>query len=457
MKTVLLSMIMALSLNLQARDNSHLNAEDINNAPKSFERDGKKFDFVDFKLAQYHVKYDVAKQTATAESEIEFEARSEAFPIFDLVPSATEIELDGEKVSSFIVRSPENATSYISINKQVASGRHVLKIKNNISNNLRFQAGGVLSSFWMSDLNDRQYLEQYLPANLEFDRHKSILTVEFINSNVEQRIFTNGQVEMITPNLFRIEFPEYFTSSSYYFHTAYKGRFDEKTIGYQTLDGRQIKITVYRDVGQDLNSFLNTSVKVLNELEKDYGPWHHNDVTIYGAGMGGMEYCGATMTSFSALGHELIHSYFARGVMPAHGNSGWIDEAIASWRDNSYPRSRSVGFSASSMAAHSNYRRFTDRDAYTKGAKFMAFLDSQLADQGGLKAFLKVYKDKWLFTPMFTENFIQDLEAHSQMEFEKLFKDYVYAKPGSGWEKSQESGENPHHPRLSAKFYYDLL
>jgi hypothetical protein len=161
MKTVLLSMIMALSLNLQARDNSHLNAEDINNAPKSFERDGKKFDFVDFKLAQYHVKYDVAKQTATAESEIEFEARSEAFPIFDLVPSATEIELDGEKVSSFIVRSPENATSYISINKQVASGRHVLKIKNNISNNLRFQAGGVLSSFWMSDLNDRQYLEQY--------------------------------------------------------------------------------------------------------------------------------------------------------------------------------------------------------------------------------------------------------------------------------------------------------
>jgi len=449
-------MVMVLSL-IQGQVKAHENFDDSSKAPNAFESNGKKFDFVDFKLAQYNVKYDVAKQSAVAESEIEFEARSESYPLFDLVPAALEVELNGEKVSIIAVRSPENATSYMAVDKKISAGKHILKIKNNIGTNVRFNQGGVLSAFWMSDLNDRQYLEQYLPANMEFDRYKSILTVEFLNSTIEQRIFTNGQIEMITPNLFRIEFPEYFTSSSYYFHTAYKGRFVEKTIGYQTLDGRQIKITVYRDVGQDLNSFLNTAVKVLNELEKDYGPWHHNDVTIYGAGMGGMEYCGATMTSYSALGHELTHSYFARGMMPAHGNSGWIDEAIASWRDNSYPRSRSVGFAASSMAAHSNYRRFTDRDAYTKGAKFMAFIDSQLAEQGGLKAFLKVYKDKWLFNPMFTENFIEDLEVHSQMEFEKLFKDYVYAKPGSGWEKAQTSIENPNHPKLSAKFYYDLL
>jgi hypothetical protein len=51
-----------------------------------------------------------------------------------------------------------------------------------------------------------------------------------------------------------------------------------------------------------------------------------------------MEYCGATMTDPGALGHELTHSWFARGVMPANGNTGWIDEAVASWRDDGYPR-----------------------------------------------------------------------------------------------------------------------
>ena len=78
----------------------------------------------------------------------------------------------------------------------------------------------------------------------------------------------------------------------------------------------------------------------MRELEQTYGPYPHEALLIYCTGniSGGMEYAGATMTSLEALGHEITHSWFARGVMPANGNAGWIDEAIARWRDRGYPR-----------------------------------------------------------------------------------------------------------------------
>ena len=76
-------------------------------------------------------------------------------------------------------------------------------------------------------------------------------------------------------------------------------------------------------------------------------------MTIYIAGRGGMEHCGATITSMSALAHEITHSWFARGVMPANGNAGWIDEGTARWRDRGYPTAK--GFSVRQPVNLSNY------------------------------------------------------------------------------------------------------
>ena len=41
------------------------------------------------------------------------------------------------------------------------------------------------------------------------------------------------------------------------------------------------------------------------------------------------------------------------------------------------------------MAGHSQYKRTTDRDAYTKGERFIAHLDYKFKAQGGLLPFLK--------------------------------------------------------------------
>ncbi len=106
------------------------------------------------------------------------------------------------------------------------------------------------------------------------------------------------------------------------------------------------------------------------------------------------------MTDTGALGHELTHSYFARGIMPANGNAGWIDEALASWRDNRYPRSTSISGTAN-MAGRPGYTRFTDYAAYSYGARFMAYLDGKFAAQGGLKTYLRKLVDEKAFTPYF--------------------------------------------------------
>ena len=121
-----------------------------------------------------------------------------------------------------------------------------------------------------------------------------------------------------------------------------------------------------------------------------------------------MEYAGATRTSMRALGHELHHGYFARSMMPSRGNNGWIDEALASWRDNGYD-SRAIGsLSPSKMGAHSEYRRTTDRAAYSKGRGLWLYLNYDLKDKGGLRLIFKSVFAKYNQQSFITQNFKDD-------------------------------------------------
>jgi len=155
-----------------------------------------------------------------------------------------------------------------------------------------------------------------------------------------------------------------------------------------------------------------------------------------------MEYCGATMTEFSALGHELFHSYFARGVMPANGNSGWVDEALASWRDKGY-QSLSILTGSSRMSSHPYYTRTTDRAAYSFGERFMRYLDGKLQSKGGLKPFMRYMVDKKVFSPFFVEEFISEMSNFYDVSLSEDFKRYTFDS-GNFFEKSLETNAHIH-------------
>ena len=408
--------------------------------------------FIDFKEARSTITYDLQSYTVEAHTEIQFHQDKNGYPIFDLLPPVNEIKLDGANVTAISKRLPDDASQSKIISQQVSRGDHRLEIKNNIERLVSFDSYNktVRSAFWMSDLSDRRYLERYLPTNFEYDQYQNTFEVKIINTTKEHIIYANGNVQEIGFNHFEITFPEHYTSSSIYFHLVEKNAYPETKFNYISIDGRVIPVTVYSD--QNLQVFKDDSLRILAELERDYGAWPHEFLIVYGAGMGGMEYAGATRTSLRALGHELHHSYFARNMMPARGNTGWIDEALASWRDNGYPRTSVGSLQYSKMGGHSIYRRTTDTDAYSKGARLMAYFNYRLEDKGGLRPFLKKYFAEHKAESFLTATFKDELEAHLGQQLDNIFNPYVFGRAYQTNQKlhiTHEEADNPMHPKMT--------
>ena len=408
--------------------------------------------FVDFKEAKSTITYDLETYTVSAETKIDFYQPTDGHPIFDLIPSINEFTIDGGRADATSKFLPEEVSRAMVVSQTISQGNHQMVIKNNIDRLVSFNSynKSVRSAFWMSDLSDRRYLERYLPTNLEYDQYQNTFEIKITNTTKEHIIYANGNIREIGFNHFEITFPEYYTSSSIYFHLVEKGAHPETRFNYTSIDGRTIPVTIYTD--SNIQAFKDDTLRILAELEKDYGPWPHEFAVIYGAGMGGMEYAGATRTSLRALGHELHHGYFARNMMPSRGNAGWVDEALASWRDNGYPRASVGALQYSKMGGHSIYKRTTDTDAYSKGARLMAYFNYRLEEKGGLRPFLKKYFAKYKNQAFLTSTFKTELEAHLGQQLDNIFNPYVFGRAYMSEEKLEiihHDEENPMHPKTT--------
>lgn len=449
----------------------------IDQAPPNFPYAGGEAVFVDFTRANYKITYDFVAQTASVLSELEFEMPTKGFPIFDLIPEPTELRLDDLDAVAPLMSDPDGESKFRVINALSSPGMHRLSIRHTLKEGLSFRATGVASAFWMSDLDDRQYLEQYLPTNFEFDQIPMKMHVEITGAAGKPHVLhANGVVTTVGENSFDVEFPKFYTTSSTFFHLLPVDSVPSTQFDYSSVDGRKIPVEIYTNAS--LTGYSDRLKSVLSELERDYGPFPHAKVIVYGAGGGGMEYSGATMSSLSALGHELFHSYNARAVMPAQGNAGWIDEAMSSWRDRGYQRTKSPG-GTTRMAGHSVWTRMTDDDAYTRGAAFLEWIAGKMEAKGqDFKKFLREYFSGHFYSTVTTEVLRTSMEAYSSLDLSADFATYVYGvgsrHVGSSWgtkksrsarnaacggeERARRSViENPYHPRLTREELRALL
>lgn len=426
-------------------------------APPNFMFQNKKIVFVDFLNARYDITYDLNQQLAFATSTIEFSQFETGFPVIDHVENPTEIVLNDQYLQSSIANTPLRETNVRFIDQQLPAGNYKIKITSPISNLVAFKNGTVNSAFWNSDLEDRSFLEQYLPANFEFDQVSMKFNIKFIGSEVRQRIYTNGNLKWTSNFEASIEFPSYFTSSSLFFHTASDFKFNEINYSYPSISGSSIPVKIYTSAnageaglqkGQEL---LN---KTLAELESDYGAFPHPRIIVYlanpGMGLGGMEYCGATISELSALSHEVFHSYIGRGIMPANGNAGWIDEAIASWRDGGYKNTGTMNGASVNMSDVGPHYRKTKSAAYTHGERFIGFLNFKLSSRGGIRPFLKKYLSQNVFVPYTVESFAEAMESFYGIPIYPEFRAYTY----SGIGKFQELKS---HKKADSKQLQNLL
>ena len=414
---------------------------DRTHTPRSFAVSGGKAVFADFSEAVYNITYDLNAKTASVVAEIKLETREAGFPIFDSVAVPTSVVFDGAAVTAVETKTPNRETTLRYVNKLTSPGVHTLKVEVPLTSLVKFAANGVSSAFWTSDLSERQFLERYLPANFEFDQVKMTFNVNFIGAKTKQVIYTNGVMSSTKNNVYKISYPAYYTSSSIFFHAVPQGSVNELRFSLKSIDGREVPAVVYfgkASFGANLERLKAATTEIFQELESDYGPFPHPSVTVLQAGSGGMEYCGATMTDFSALGHELFHSYFARGVMPANGNAGWLDEALASWRDDGYLTVGTLSGSTG-MSSHPFYTRTTDTQAYTFGARFMSYLDGKTQSKGGLKPFMRYMVDKKVFSPLHVEDFIAEMNKFYGISVDEDFKKYTFAKRGFAPSKKMNS------------------
>ncbi|MBX9768787.1 MAG: hypothetical protein K2X47_16050, partial [Bdellovibrionales bacterium] len=169
---------------------------------------------------------------------------------------------------------------------------------------------------------------------------------------------------------------------------------------------------------------------------------------------GGMEYAGATITSLEALSHEVGHSWFGRGVIPAGGNAGWLDEAITSWRDMNFPKTSSLSGNQP-MADHGPYNRTTDGEAYGFGAEFIGLLNSAVPNFFDFMRHLYTTK---AWSPITTESFAQELSLFTGKDFAPVFKKYVFKPVGNRpLNRRRPRAPNPYHPSLTHEELQRLL
>ncbi|OQW47632.1 MAG: hypothetical protein A4S09_15075 [Proteobacteria bacterium SG_bin7] len=390
--------------------------------------------FVDFTSADYEITYDVKKATTTVISKIHFTNEERGFPIFDLVEKPMRVVIDGKSTDSQIIEAPRSGEDELIefriVSEPIDPGNHLLVIEHQIKST-QYSKGGVNSGFFMSDIGSRALLERYLPCNFEYDQLSMRFMIKVIGATEEEVIFTNGKLKQEGNNLWSIAFPNYFNQSSVYFHIREKAGTDILHFEHRSIDDRNMPITIYKTSRGDMEEYKNLTVKTLSKFENLFGAFPHPTLTIYiGGNGGGMEYSGATVTDAWALPHELAHSFFGRGVMPANGNAGWIDEAMATLVGGPYAADPN-DIRAMNMSNHSVYYRDNDSNGYTYGMNFLAFLGIQFSKKNNalnMNGFLKTWMeiaDHHVTTVQMLQN---NLENYSQLDLNSLFQKYVFGK-----------------------------
>ncbi len=413
-------------------------ANDLEHAPPAFDlKDGRAVP-IDIESIALNWEFSTAAG-ARAHARVSFRTGESGFPMFDLVPNPIAIWLNGKALPAQSLRriaDPHQATEIRVLAEVVDAGDMNVMEFQYVVPDVTFNNGNVRAGLFMNDLatGGRKFWEQYGPANFEFDQFQQTIDLRLVGVSKSHELFANGAVTETAPNAWRIVFPDYYSSSSFYLHLTEAGRFARRSALYQGLDA-EIPVLVYAESASLAASGLTDSLKYFKELEATYGPYSHRSFIAYMTpDGGGMEYAGATMTSLWALGHEITHSWFARGVMPSSGNAGWVDEAVASWRGNGYPRATAEpNRQPVNLGGFSPYRRHTTMDAYTLGAKLMSefdFMFRQFSADGktGMRAVLRLIFEMQKNETITVDSFRSQLTDLTGRDVQSVFNRYVYGK-----------------------------
>ena len=384
--------------------------------------------------------FDPINQTVRGQSIIKFKLKKSGRPYFELQSPLTSIRLNTFSVSASSLKDPDGENqSYWSVDQKLSPGSvHELELEYQLpAGRVTFTNGGVRFLTDMTDLNGK-FFEYWGPVGFEGDAFALNLELKVNNTESVHTLFTNGKSSVSPSQSWKIIFPDYFSKSSFYVHLTNLTGLTIKKFVYQGLE-KDIPVEVYGTTASLVNSAVSQLPKLFAELEGDYGAYAHEKFVAYmNDRSGGMEYVGATITSLGSLDHELLHSWFARSVIPADGRSGWIDEAMASWRDYGYTQAKStLQRTPTNLANFSSYRKSTPSNSYVDGRALMAELDLEFESFGGLKPVMRAFFKKYKNQVVTNEEFWDFLHLQTNLDVEPFNLRYAM---GEAEESMEEDG-----------------
>jgi hypothetical protein len=259
--------------------------------------------------------------------------------------------------------------------------------------------GGVRFDLYMSDLKPGRYLEMWIPANLCHDRFDLTVNIEVVGTDAGHTVITNGAETSLGSNRWKIAYGPGATSLSPMLVLAPSAEVEVLTADI-SLPGRRRRLEVrtarHSEIDADLASCQADIGGWLAANAARYGPWAHGNrftTVVWGPGRG-MEYDGATTASVAALEHEVLHSWFGRGIKPARASDGWIDEAWTSWATTTR-RAEEGRFAEVDLGLDEPpvllyppqpWSRFTPVESYREGARLFAGFAHRLGGAGRLRS-----------------------------------------------------------------------
>lgn len=323
-------------------------------------------------------------------------------PVFDLRQSVEQCWIDGVPFDPSVLAKwdaghPDPFSSVRVIDRcQAAGSLHRLRLRYTLGRPaadlrgayppmLTFGPGRrVRWSAGMADLYAGRYLEAWFPANLPFDHFPFRLQLEVTGTRAPHAFITNGHVTTLGPNKWSVQYPDWFTSMSplMELHAA-DGVSGASQVVLLSDSGRPITLSVWKfaDAQQDLTPVLRRIATLVNTYEGQFGPFSGDNYVcfLHSAG-GGMEYAHATTTSVNALRHEVLHSWFARGVTPASQADGWWDEGFTRYIEGGAEALVPFDFDAKPalLCSRRPWQRVTPSTSYGEGSRLFGGLAALL-------------------------------------------------------------------------------
>jgi hypothetical protein len=409
---------------------------------------------IDLHRLEATVRFDPAARHAEVRAQLEFRVDGPTGrPAFDLRQPIGEARLDGQSLSPDAMVHHDLGAGEASRMRVLdvvldAGTWHRLDLRYDLTTPeatgaqpLEWTEGGVAWDLWMSDLEPGRYLEMWLPVGLCHDRFALELGLEVAGGRPHV-LTCNGAAEATGPAAWTVRFPPHFTSLSPMIVLAPAEDWEQHRLRTE-LAGRPLEVVAGKPKGLDIDTedVARDTAAWLCLLAQRYGPWVHGtrfDAVMW-ASTRGMEYDGATTAHPDALEHEVFHSWFGRGIKPAHASDGWIDEAVTTWATTTRRAGAVDRFAALPLgldepavvlAPSHPWSRFTPREAYVQGARLMAGMADLVGGAARFRSVLAAWYQGHAGGFVTTEGLREHLGRATGADLGPWWDRYVYGREG---------------------------